>query len=270
VRVDDHTITLDGSPVFYRSGFPGETRVPTVYVHGIPTSCDDWLPFLERSGGIAPDLIGFGRSGKGGQLDYSPSGLASFLQRFLSELGVTRLNLVGHGWGGVVAVRAAAAGAQTVERLALISPPPLLDQPRFTGLARAWRTPVLGELVMGSITRALLTRWLRRGAVNPQAWPAHRIRPVWDQFDQGTQRAILRLYRSWDEQQRQTAAAALEGLRVPALLLWGDRDPWSGPAAAQTYANRLPRPRMEEVTQTGHWPWLDEPGVVELVAGWLD
>ena len=68
MRVDEHTFHLDDSPVYYRSAeAPG---VPKVYLHGIPTSSDDWLEFLGRTGGLAPDLIGFGRSGKGGHLDY--------------------------------------------------------------------------------------------------------------------------------------------------------------------------------------------------------
>jgi pimeloyl-ACP methyl ester carboxylesterase len=59
VRVDEHTINLDESPVFYRSAEAPD--VPVLYLHGIPTSSDDWIEFLARTGGIAPDLIGFGR-----------------------------------------------------------------------------------------------------------------------------------------------------------------------------------------------------------------
>jgi pimeloyl-ACP methyl ester carboxylesterase len=269
-HVDDHTIALDGCPVFYRSGSPGRTRFATVYLHGVPTSSDDWTAFLEQTGGIAPDLIGFGRSGKGGHLDYTPAGLARFLERLLDELGIARLNLVAHDWGVVVAILLAAAHPDRVQRLVLIAPPPALDQPRFSGLARAWRAPVLGELAMGSITRTLFVRRLRRGSVNPAAWPEHRTRPLWDQFDQGTQRAMLRLYRSWDDERRRATEAALDDLEVPALLAWGDRDPWSGPAAAQSYASRLRHPRLEEVKRAGHWPWLDDASFIGLVADWLD
>ena len=46
---------------------------------------------------------------------------------------------------------------------------------------------------MGAITKGLLARMLRRGSVRPDAWPDARVDAVWEQFDQGTQRAILRL-----------------------------------------------------------------------------
>ena len=89
MRVDEHTINIDESPVFYRSS--AETPdVPVLYLHGIPTSSDDWVEFLERTGGIAPDLMGFGRSGKGGHLDYSLAGLTGFVERFLAELARRR------------------------------------------------------------------------------------------------------------------------------------------------------------------------------------
>ena len=88
VRVDEHTINLDESPVFYRRATeaPG---VPALYLHGIPTSSDDWVEFLARTGGIAPDLIGFGRSGKGGHLDYSVDGNHP-VRRTLSRRGAGR------------------------------------------------------------------------------------------------------------------------------------------------------------------------------------
>ena len=52
---------------------------------------------------------------------------------------------------------------------------------------------------MGATTRGMLARTLRRGSVRADAWPDSRVATVWDQFDQGTQRAILRLVRSAGE-----------------------------------------------------------------------
>ena len=45
-------------------------------------------------------------------------------------------------------------------------------------------------------------------------------------FDQGTQRAILRLYRSSPPERLAAAGAQLGELRMPALVLWGTRDPY--------------------------------------------
>src|SRR5919199_1692588 len=77
------------------------TRAPVLFLHGVPTAGDDWLPFLERTGGIAPDLPGFGRSGKPSDFDYSIAAYARFLRTFADIAGLDRFSLVVHDWGSV-------------------------------------------------------------------------------------------------------------------------------------------------------------------------
>lgn len=261
--VDEHTFTTDRGPVFYRSA-PAAGTTP-LYLHGIPTSSEDWVPFLERTGGIAPDLIGFGRSSKAGHLDYSPDGLATFVEELLEQLGVGRVSLVAHQWGAVAGALLAARDPGRVERLTLLNPLPLIDGFRWPDPARWWRRPVIGELLMGSTARWMLIRRLRRGSAQPGAWSEEQLSAVWEHFDQGTQRAILRVHRSASE-------AALEPvlgeLRMPALVLWGDRDPWLEPGLADAFAARLGDAAVEHL-DAGHWPWLDRPEVVERVAAAL-
>src|SRR2546423_11372918 len=60
-----------------------------------------WTPFLERTGGIAPDLPGFGRSDKSAAFDYSIGGDAQFLEAVVDELGPTPGALVGPDRGAV-------------------------------------------------------------------------------------------------------------------------------------------------------------------------
>jgi pimeloyl-ACP methyl ester carboxylesterase len=275
VRVDEHTISLDDSPVYYRSA--DRSGMPTLYLHGIPTSSDDWLEFLGRSGGIAPDLIGFGRSGKGGHLDYSLAGLAEFVERFLGHLGVQRVRIVGHDWGALVGLSFADRNPGRVDRLVLVNPPPAReDWPRAL---RVCRTPALGELAMGTINKGLLGRALRRGTIRAGAWPDARVRTVWDQFDQGTQRAILRLVRSAGDDviggggPRPLGAETgteTETETRPIVVLWGEEDPWYPPATADAYAARLPGASVERIAGAGHWPWLDRPEVVDRVASLLE
>ena len=50
-----------------------------------PDSSDTGVPFLERGGGIAVDLPGFGRSAKRGDLDFTIAGYDDFLERFLAH-----------------------------------------------------------------------------------------------------------------------------------------------------------------------------------------
>jgi pimeloyl-ACP methyl ester carboxylesterase len=269
LSVDEHTIELAGSPAFYRTApAPG---VPAMYVHGVPTSSDDWISFLERSGGIAPDLIGFGRSAKGGNLDYSIAGLTDFLERLLEYLEIDRVQLVVHDWGAPVGLAFAQRNPERIERVVLLNGVPVFlgQDVRWHLLARLWLRPGIGELVMGATTRGVLARTLRSGTADPKAWSDARIASIWEQFDQGTQRAILRLYRSAGAAELARAGETLDRLDAPALVLWGDADPWLPVAIGETYAAVMPHASVEHVQGAGHWPWLDRPDVVDRVASFL-
>jgi pimeloyl-ACP methyl ester carboxylesterase len=267
LSVDEHTIELAGSPIYYRSAeAPG---VPPLYLHGVPTSSDDWTGFLARTGGLAPDLIGFGRSGKAGNLNYSIQGHADFLEQFLDLVQVDRVQLVAHDWGVGGGLEFAQRHPERIERIVLINTVPLLEGFRWHRVARIWRNPLLGELAMGSTTRWALGRSLRQGAINPDAWPNERVRTVYEQFDQGTQRAILRLYRSAPEDRLAEAGAHLDRLTMPALVVWGQRDPWLAPEFGDAYVRALPSATLHKVPDAGHWPWLDDETVIAVVADFL-
>ena len=157
-----------------------------------------------------------------------------------------------------------------IERLVLCDAIPLLDGYRWPRIARTWRLLGLGELAMGSTPRWMLARTLRRGSVRPDAWPDARVGSIWDHFDQGTQRAILRLHRDGDPSRLAAAGAGLEQLDAPALIVWGERDPWLPPDLARRYAARLPNAEVEIIEGAGHWPWLDQPELVERIAAFVD
>jgi len=268
VRVDEQTIQLAGTLVFYRRAPAGDP--PSLYLHGIPTSSDDWVSVLERRGGLAPDLIGFGRSAKGGHLDYTVDGLAAQVALLLDHLQIERVALVGHDWGAAVGVELARNAPERVERLVLCNPLPLLPDLPWPRHAKLWRRPLVGELTMGATTKWILGRALRAASADPTAWSPARVDAVWRQFDQGTQRAILRLHRATDERYLAATANAIHtDVMQPTLIIWGDRDPWLPAAAAERYAQTLPRARLRRLPGAGHWPWLDESGAIDDILAFL-
>ncbi len=267
MRVDEHTIELAGSPVFYRHA-PSDAP-PVLYLHGVPTSSDDWTAFLPRTGGIAPDLLGFGRSGKAGHLDYSPAGHADFIEALLDHLDIRRIRLVMNGWGAAGGLVFAQRDPSRIEGIVLLNALPLLSGFRYSLSARLWRTRGVGEVAMGTVNRRLLARGLRRGAVREDAWDPEQIDAVWGQFDQGTQRAILRLHRSASEDQLAQAGLDLPEVDAPALVVWGGRDPWIPAEFGRRYADVL-HAQLQTLPDAGHWPWLDRPDAIDLVASFLE
>jgi pimeloyl-ACP methyl ester carboxylesterase len=266
--VTPHDGTLAGEPVFWLQADDGG-EVPVLYVHGVPTSADDWAPFLERTGGLAPDLPGFGRSGKRGDGDYTMHRYGPWLQRFLLERGVDRFRLVVHDWGAVGLLLAQLA-PERVERLVIVNALPLLPGYRWHRAARIWRTPWAGELAMGFVNRFTLAQLTRESNATKGKMPGAWLDAVAAHFDLGTQRAILRLYRSADPEALVAAGAGLGTLTCPTLVVWGDQDPYIPATFGDAYAAAIPGAELLHLPDAGHWPWLDRPDVVDTVAAFLD
>jgi pimeloyl-ACP methyl ester carboxylesterase len=264
--VEQHTEEIDGEPVSWHA-VEDDGAVPTVYLHGALDNSLVWAPFLERAGGIALDLPGFGGSIKAGTFPFSIAGYDGFLERFLDWLELERINLVMHDWGAA-GLSFAKRAPERIERVVLIDPLPLFDGFPWQRLARTWRTPVLGELWMGSLTPRLLRRALRNA--NAQPLPERELRRIYTGLDFGTQRAILKLYRSARPGTLAAAGAGLEQITAPALIIWGQRDPFNDPRAAARYAEELGgESETVALEDAGHWPWLDRADVIDLVVNFL-
>lgn len=270
-EVSDHSGEVDGLPVFWRSApTPGERpgEALPLYLHGVPSSSDEWLEFLARSGGLAPDLPGFGRSGKPGTRSYTIDEYDRFLERFLDETGTERVKLVVHDWGAV-GLALAQRLPERVERLVIINAVPFLPGYRWHRTARIWRTPGLGELAMGTTSRPILRLISRESNATPGPMPDAWLDGVLAHFEQGTQRAILRLYRSSPASVLAKAGERLATLRMPALVAWGMKDPYIPARFAREYADALPNAELLELPDAGHWPWLDRPDLVTRVVDFL-
>lgn len=269
--IAEHIEELDGQPVFWRSApSPDEgSAAPVLYLHGVPTSSDDWVPFLERTGGLAPDLPGFGRSGKRGDLDFTLAGYERFIGRFVERTGARQVRLVVHDWG-VVGLLWAMRNPERVERLVVMNGVPFLPGYRWHRTARLWRAKGVGELLMGATNRWTLKLLSREARGTRGPLPDSFLDEVMAHFDPGTQRAILQLYRTSPEPVLAAAGRQLGELRCPALVVWGDRDPYLPPAFAEQYAAALGGPAtVLMLPDTGHWPWLERPQLIDDVAAFL-
>jgi pimeloyl-ACP methyl ester carboxylesterase len=254
VEIAERSAQVAGLGIHYRHA--GDA--PIVYLHGVPTHSHQWVPFLERTGGIAPDLPGFGRSAKPAEFDYSVGGYDRFLEQFVDQVGLGRFSLVLHDWGSV-GLALAQRFPERIERLLMCSTVPFVPGFRWHRVARAWRTPLVGEVVMGVTTRGGFRREL----------PPELADAAWDAFDHGTQRAILKLYRASPPDLLARAGERLGDLRAPALILWPEDDPYIGPEFGQAHADALGGETTLEMSRGGHWPWLQNPTLIERAASFL-
>jgi pimeloyl-ACP methyl ester carboxylesterase len=86
---------------------------------------------------------------------------------------------------------------------------------------------------------------------------------MYDDFDRGTRRAVLKLYRATDMERSSGAlAATLRALDRPALVIWGAHDPYVPVRYAALQREAFPSAKVVILDESGHWPFADDPASV--------
>lgn len=236
-----------------------------VFVHGNPGSGEDWRALVEGAGGfmraVAPTMPGFGRADKPADFDYTVDGYARHLDGVIGQLGITKVHLVVHDFGGPWGLTWATRNPTKLASVTLINIGVLRGY-RWHFMARIWRTPLLGELAQATTTRAGFRALLKLG--NPRGLPREFIDRMYDDFDAGTKHAILKLYRATSDIDGYSNAvhAALRPLDLPALVIWGLADIYLPGKFARAQLDTFPRARLVELPDSGHFPYADNPEAV--------
>jgi len=264
--IEEFELVVDGVRAFGRR--VGGEGTPVVYCHGNPTHGEDWLPFLERGGpAIAIDMPGWGRSDRPdpGRFDYSMYGLSAFLEKCFEQLRVERRKLVVHDWGGLALI-GAQKRPELIEKLVVIDAVPLLSGYRWHWIAQLWRRRPIGEILNRTTNRAGLALLLRQATGDRKSMPDEFVETIWRHWNPGTQAALLTLYRHADPDRLAMAGKNLCRITCPSLVLWADRDLYLPLKFGRAYAQALPSSTLQVVPAAGHWPWIDDPEVIDTVA----
>jgi pimeloyl-ACP methyl ester carboxylesterase len=226
---------------------------------------------------IAPDLIGHGRSAKP-RGDYSLGAYAAGVRDLIAVLGYERGSVVGHSFGGGIAMQFAYLFPEYVERMALIASGglgrevhPLLRAATLPGsewvlplIAREW--PVRAG---GAVSAAAAKLGIEAG---PDL--AEFARGYASLAEEGASEAFIHTMRSCIDHEGQRVSA-LDRLyladQMPTLFIWGDADPVIPVAHGRNAHRIVEHSRYVELPGSGHWPMLDAPDrVVQELSAFMD
>lgn len=244
-------------------------------LHGWPQHWYEWrhlLPALaDRHRVLALDLRGFGWS-DAPQHGYEKENLAGDVLAVLDALGIERVKLVGHDWGGWIGFLLCLKAPQRFERyLALNILHPWLHGPRAI-VPYAWRfayqlvvmAPVLGyELHRRGrfVPRVLVSGSSRKEVWDPEtlnAFAANLAEPA-------RARAAVQLYRTF---QLRELAGIMRGryqaqrLTVPTRMLFGVEDVVLRPELLAGYERHADDMKVELVGDSGHFIADEKPALV--------
>lgn len=259
-------LQVDGIATVLREAGPSDAPEAVVFIHGVPGSGADFEPLLASAGrlgrAIAWDAPGFGRADKPAAFEQSVAGHGAFIAGALEELGVERAHLVLHDFGGGWGLRFAADNPERVASVSLLCAGAPIEY-RWHRVARIWRSRPAGELMMASTTPASFRAGMRRAG--PRRLPRPFLERMYEDFDRETRAAILRLYRSVPDiaAAGRELADALAPARIPALVVWGEQDPYLPPALAARQRDAFPEAEVHVLPNSGHFPFVDQADQVE-------
>src|ERR1700676_1848405 len=142
---------LDSTMAYREAGSPSSPTV--LFLHGNPTSSYLWrniIPLVAPIAHcIAPDLIGFGQSGKP-DIEYRFADHFRYLDAFLANAGISSAFVIAHDWGTALAFHLAARRPEFIRGLAFMEflrPIPTWEDFPASGREtfRKFRTPGVGE-----------------------------------------------------------------------------------------------------------------------------
>ena len=248
-----------GAQVYVRDSGGGE---PVLFLHGNPDTADIWIDVIARLRDkyrcMAIDLPGFGRTKAPRDFDYSFENLGRFVDAVVENIGVSeKLNLVAHDFGGAFAMAWAAMHPRKVRRIVAINHPFFIADYKWHAWARIWRTPVIGELSMLSLTWPVFLWSIRAGS---KKLSKDQIRHAYSFITREMKRTILQLYRAANpEDFAKWESRMLEATsKIPTLVLWGQHDPYI-PA---WIAERFNAKKVVRFLESGHWAPAEVPSQV--------
>ncbi len=254
-------VQVEGVRVHLRDTGPPAGGGPVLLlIHGYLGSSYSYRELLARLAPagrlIAVDLPGFGLSAKP-DIRYTLGFFLGFLDRLRGNLGLGRVVLVGHSFGGCLALHYAARRPEAVAGLVLIAPDGLEGEEGRYGWLR--RSRLLVGLAALLNNRATLAWGMRRHTFHDsrRVTPAQVDSVAATALSPEGRRAQARIAR--DVVGRHPVDRLLPVIAAPVLLIWGEEDRVLPVRWAGRFLERLPRARLWPVPDAGHLPQVEAP-----------
>ncbi len=254
---------------FVRAGREVGTAPVLLLLHGLGADHHTWDPVLSqlarRYTVIAPDLLGHGQSAKP-RADYTLGGYANGMRDLLTVLGVDKVTLVGHSFGGGVAMQFAYQFPERTERLVLVGTGGL--GPDVTPVIRAITTPgfayFMGPLTLPGLRHvaAAAMRGLKRTGIR-EFRDFDEVATIYETFREPEARLaishVTRAVVDWRGQIVTMADRAYLTEAMPLCVIWGEDDRVIPASHASIAAELAPGARVEVIANAGHFPHKDHP-----------
>lgn len=262
-----------------------------LFLHGFPEFWYAWRHQLAEFGkdhrAVAVDMRGYNLSSKPGDVAaYSVPTVVEDIRQLADHLGARKLVLVGHDWGGAIAWAFALTHPDRLEKLVIINAPhPGVfgrelasnpEQQRASQYMTTFRTAQAEQLLSANNYGRLAAIFtdLRQAGHWSSADSVEYIK-AWSQ--PGALTGGLNYYRAmrWQEPPSTDAnaarvAAAAMVVRVPTLVIWGERDVFLLTGNLDGLEAFVPQLVVRRIPEASHWVVHERPREVnEMIRGFI-
>lgn len=269
-------VTVDGARLRYVDTGQGE---PLVLLHGWPESHAAWRhqigPLALSRRVIAPDWLGWGDSDRDPALSCDYDSEVDRIGRMLDALGLDRVDLACHDYGGFLGLGFLQRHPERVRRFAILNsrahgiftPPYYVLFGLLTVLARsALLRPLLTARPIGWVHRIGLASYVRNGSFDTEQLA--RFLAVLDTA--AGRRWYAHFWSGYRVRVRPELAAGLDAISCPTAVIWGDRDPAIPLRTAEGLAAGIPYATLTRITGGNHFIMEERPDeVTEALRAWL-
>jgi pimeloyl-ACP methyl ester carboxylesterase len=263
-RVGDYASVRGHRIHFEKHGEGGE---PIVMIHGIPTSSFLWRHVQESLSGkyttYALDLLGYGRSDKPANSDYTLSTQADIVAGLMDELGLGKVVIACHDQGGGVGQVFACRYPDRLSAFIIMNGVcydywPVVE---VRAMARILNLGMLASIVykLDFLLDMVMAMAMRQGAWRRNVFTEEIIREYLKPW-QGKEgkRALVRVAAGPTE--KETLSLDLSAIRVPSLVIWAEQDAFLPMKAAERLVEDLGGPtRLEIIPDCGHFLQEENP-----------
>ncbi len=242
-----------------------------VFLHGIPSSAELWREIMiliskDQFGVYAPDLAGYGQTRLSNNGDYSLTGSADLVAKWVTKKFNKPVWIVGHDIGGAVAQILSVNYPEVVSRLTLCNSPvaqswPVLPVRIFKTIAQLGLFPTIAKA--GLVPNPYTISKMKKAFFNSDLLSKEKIKRIfWASklYNEEGRKQFARHLKALDNQQTKEIVSSFGDLTLPVQLIWAKNDyyqPW--PTVGSKLQKVIPNTTTFLIAKAGHYLPIEKP-----------
>lgn len=236
-------IEVAGQKIYYEV-FGSGKRI--LFLHGWGGSCESFSLIAETLSRdlqvILIDLPGFGKSDLPKRV-FGTFGYADIIRRFLEELGINKIIIAGHSFGGKVALAVTSKDSAKSTRKRVAEKLILIDSEGVSTKSSKTKISIATFKAAKKLLPALLTKKLKNRLGSKDYLEAGPL-----------QRILVKVV-------NEDLKPLLPEIAAPTLIIWGGDDQITPLKDARVLSEGIKNSKLEIVKNAGHFPFLDQPEI---------